>query len=70
MYCHKRFGPLHHLDHVPALMGPDHKTAEWNDFQFEQLPNLFSTHKPVCWSCHVTQTFRREHPELCVDRDR
>jgi hypothetical protein len=70
VYCHKRFGPLHHLDHVPALMGPDRKTAEWDDFQLEQLPELFSTYKPVCWSCHVTQTFRREYPELCVYRNR
>jgi hypothetical protein len=31
---------------------------------------LFSTHKPVCWSCHVTQTFRREFPELVVYRNR
>jgi hypothetical protein len=70
VYCHKRFGPLHHLDHVPALLGPDRKTAEWNQFQPEQLPKLFSTHWPVCWGCHVTQTFRREYPERVVYRGR
>jgi hypothetical protein len=70
VYCHQRFGPLHHLDHTPALMGPDHRTIEWDHFQPEQLPELFSTHKPVCWSCHVTQTFRQEYPELVVDRKR
>lgn len=70
VYCRKRFGALQHLDHVPALLGPDHKTAEWDEFQPEQLPKLFSTHWPVCWSCHVTQTLRREHPELVVYRGR
>lgn len=70
VYCHKRFGPLHHLDHVPALLGPDRKTAEWDEFQPEQLPKLFSTHWPVCWGCHVTQTFRREYPERVVYRGR
>jgi hypothetical protein len=70
VYCRKRFGPLHHLDHVPALMGPDRKTTEWDDFQLEQLSELLSTYKPVCWSCHVTETFRREHPELVTNRGR
>jgi hypothetical protein len=70
VYCHKRFGPLQHLDHAPGLLGPDHKTLEWDHVQPEQLPELFSTHKPVCWSCHVTQTFRREYPELVVYRNR
>jgi hypothetical protein len=68
--CHKPFGRLHHLDHAPALMGPDHKTVEWDHFKPEQLPELFSTYKPVCWSCHVTQTFRDEYPELAVYRKR
>jgi hypothetical protein len=69
-YCHQPFGPLHHLDHVPALMGPDRKTTEWEFFQPQELPEIFSTHKPVCWNCHITETFRQEHPELVVDRQR
>ncbi len=70
VYCHKRFGRLHHLDHAPALLGLDRKTLEWNHVRPEQLPELFSTHKPVCWGCHVTQTFRREYPELVTYRNR
>jgi len=66
--CHKPIGELHHLDHAPALLGPDSKTAEWREFRPEQLPDVFSTHQPVCWNCHVTETFRRLHPELVVDR--
>jgi hypothetical protein len=70
VYCHKRFGSLHRLDHAPALLGPDGKTSEWDHFRPEQLPEVFSTHKPVCWNCHITQTFRHEHPELVVERKR
>ena len=70
VYCHKRFGRLHHLDHAPALLGPDRETVEWDQVHPERLPELFSTHKPVCWSCHVTQTFRREFPERVVYRNR
>ncbi|HXY08837.1 MAG TPA: hypothetical protein VEI52_13435 [Terriglobales bacterium] len=68
--CHKHFGRLKHLDHPPALMDADHRTTEWKDFRSEELPGVFATYQPVCWDCHVTETFRREHPELVVYRDR
>jgi hypothetical protein len=68
VFCRKAIGPLHHLDHVPALLGPDFKTVEWKQVRPEQLPNIFSTHQPVCWNCHVTESFRRLHPELITER--
>jgi len=69
VFCHKKIGLLHHIDHVPALLAPDHTTAEWNQFRPQQLPEIFETHRPVCWNCHVSETFRRTHPELVVDRE-
>jgi hypothetical protein len=69
VFCHKLIGPLHHLDHAPALLGPDSKTVEWNQLRPEQLPEVFATHQPVCWNCHVAETFRRVHPELVVNRE-
>jgi hypothetical protein len=69
VFCHRTFGKLHTLDHAPALLSPDHKTVEWKDLRPEQLPAVFSTHRPVCWNCHVAQTFRRVHPELVTDRE-
>jgi hypothetical protein len=68
VFCHKKFGPLHHLDHAPALLGLDFRTAEWKGIRPEQLPDVFSTHQPVCWNCHITESFRRLHPELVTDR--
>jgi hypothetical protein len=67
-YCRKRFGPLEHLDHAPALMRADRQTIEWNQLRPEQLPEVLSTCWPVCWNCHIVETFRREHPELVVER--
>ncbi|MGA9975854.1 MAG: hypothetical protein WBP98_13690 [Candidatus Sulfotelmatobacter sp.] len=67
--CRKTFGKLHHLDHAPGLLGPDHKTIEWRELRPEQLPEVFVTHRPVCWDCHVTEMFRRLYPELVVDRE-
>jgi hypothetical protein len=68
VYCHKPFLELHWHDHRPALLGPDHKTVQWSDVAAENLPEIFKTHLPVCWSCHIAQTFRREHPEMVIDR--
>jgi hypothetical protein len=68
VYCHKPIGSLRHLDHAPALLGPDSRTAEWREFRPEQLPDVFATYKAVCWNCHVTEMFRRLHPELVTNR--
>jgi hypothetical protein len=68
VYCHKPFGELHWHDHRPALLGRDRKTVEWNEVPAEKLPELFETHLPVCWSCHIAETFRRKYPESVIDR--
>ena len=68
VFCHKPIGPLHHIDHAPALLGPDFRTTEWKNVSPEQLPEIFATHQPVCWNCHITESFRRLHPELVTDR--
>jgi len=68
VFCQKTIGPLHQLDHAPALLGPDFRTTEWKHVRPEQLPEIFSTHQPVCWNCHVTETFRRLRPDLVTDR--
>jgi hypothetical protein len=68
VFCHKPIGPLHHLDHAPALLGPDFKTTEWKDLRPEELPDVFSRYQPVCWNCHVAENFRRVHPQLVTDR--
>src|SRR5579859_598075 len=68
-FCRKPFGPLRHLDHAPALLGPDHKTTEWKEFRPQQLPEIMENYRPVCWNCHIAETFRRTHPELVVNRE-
>jgi hypothetical protein len=68
VFCRKPIGSLHQWDHAPALLGQDFRTAEWKDVRPEELPHIFSTCQPVCWNCHVAETFRRLHPELVTDR--
>ncbi len=68
VYCHKPFGEIHWHDHPPALLNKERKTVQWNEIPAENLQAALGTHRPVCWSSHMAETFRREHPELVVDR--
>jgi hypothetical protein len=67
-YCHKPFGEIHWHDHPPALVDKERKTIQWNDIPLDKLQEVMGTHLPVCWNCHIAESFRREHPELVVDR--
>jgi hypothetical protein len=68
VYCHKPFGELHWHDHPPALLNREHKTIEWKQIPPEELQEALGKHQPVCWNCHMAETFRREFPEKFVDR--
>lgn len=72
VYCRR---PIRHtdwldywLDHKPALLGAGHSTHQWNEVPAEQLPERFEHEMPVCWDCHLAESFRREHPDLVTDR--
>ena len=67
-YCHKPFGEIHWHDHPPALVDYERRTVEWDKIPTDKLQDALGTHWPVCWNCHIAETFRREHPELIVDR--
>jgi hypothetical protein len=67
-YCHKPFGEIHWHDHPPALVDYERRTVEWDKIPTDKLQEALGTHWPVCWNCHIAETFRREHSELVVDR--
>lgn len=58
------------MERKPALMSPERRTVEWHEVPAETLPEVLSTYRPVCWSCHIAESFRREHPELVIERPR
>jgi hypothetical protein len=66
--CGKAFGELNWFDHKPVVMSPDHKLVEWREIRAEHIPQVLSTHEPVCWDCYIAEAFRGEHPDLVVDR--
>lgn len=68
VYCHKPFVEIHWHDHPPALRNSKGKTFQWNEVSAEKLHEILNTHTPVCWNCHIAETFRRQHPEMIVER--
>jgi hypothetical protein len=66
--CGKEFGEIAWLDRKPALLSPDGQTVEWSELTPEKVPDTLATHFSVCWDCHITESFCREHPEMIVDR--
>ncbi|HEX6186356.1 MAG TPA: hypothetical protein VFZ44_20870 [Pyrinomonadaceae bacterium] len=68
--CHKPIGELRWDEHKPALLRLyDRRTFECRELPPETLPFALDAHLPVCWDCHIAESFRREHPELVTDRD-
>lgn len=76
VFCGKAFQQVDSYDHraafwydqKPALISPEGKLVEWLEVPLETLPQVLTTHKPVCWNCLIAMTFRREHPELVTNR--
>lgn len=68
VYCGNRFDEIHLTDHKPGLQSPDGKLVKWSEIPIHGVENVLATYMPVCWSCYVAQSFRREHPELVVYR--
>jgi len=44
------------------------RTFEWHEVRPEKVPESLATHQPVCWNCHIAETFRRQFPQLIVER--
>jgi len=68
-FCRKPFGAINWTDHEPALLTPELHTIEWSEVDPEKVEEILKTHLPVCWNCHIAESFREEHPDLVTDRD-
>ena len=56
--------------HKPALLRAyDRRTFECRELPPDAFPVVLDSYLPVCWDCHIAESFRREHPELVTDRD-
>jgi hypothetical protein len=66
--CGKTIGEIDWIGHKPALMDASQRTFEWHEFDPEEIPEVLATYTPVCWNCHIAETFRRQFPDLVVNR--
>jgi hypothetical protein len=67
-FCKTPFAEIALTDHEPALLAPDGNTVEWTTIPIAGMVDVLANYQPVCWNCHVAQSFRRDHPDLVVYR--
>ncbi len=65
--CRRPIGAIDWYERSPALLAADRKTLAWSDVDASRLDAILATHAPVCFDCHIAETFRRTHPELVLD---
>ena len=69
--CGRPIPPVHLGDQRPGLL--NHETREeiaWDDIPAANLSATLDRHAPICSHCLIVESFRRQHPELVVDRHR
>lgn len=69
-YCKSPIGKIVWHERPPAVLTADGRTIEWKDIAPQDLPRVFRSDQPVCWHCHIVESFRKDHPELVIERKR
>jgi hypothetical protein len=68
VYCGKLIGTARSFGHHAALLTPQGITHEWSEVPASRVADTLNTNQPVCWNCHVAETFRRTYPGMVTDR--
>ncbi|HTM08721.1 MAG TPA: hypothetical protein VL754_10055 [Verrucomicrobiae bacterium] len=68
VFCRKPFEDIKWHDHQPAFIDADRNPRQWSEVSAENIPEILTTAKPVCWSCQIAESFRRRYAEMLVDR--
>jgi hypothetical protein len=68
--CGRHIAPIHWHDHRPAFKAADDRIWEWDEIPAEKLPAFLDRARAVCWSCMIAEGFRRDHPDLFIERPR
>lgn len=68
VYCGERVRDEAWIGHHAALADANGTTGEWSEIPSEQLIDALRAGRPVCWNCHIAETFRRQYPRLVTDR--
>ena len=68
--CRTPLGNVDWYERQAGLRDLGGVTHEWREIPATEIPEVLQTHEPVCWNCHVAEKFRRQHPELLIERPR
>jgi hypothetical protein len=69
--CSRPIPPVHAGELRPGLLNASAQEAiAWDDVLAANLASTLETHVAICSNCLIIGTFRRQHPELVVDRHR
>ena len=69
--CKRVIAPVQRTGPKPGLLNPEtHETHAWDQIPNENLQAALDTHLPLCSACVLAESFRHDHPDLVVDRDR
>ncbi|HUP62859.1 MAG TPA: hypothetical protein VNA69_20865 [Thermoanaerobaculia bacterium] len=69
-FCAKPIGEIVWHERPPAVRFADGTTREWKEIAAEELPAVFASAQPVCFVCHIVESFRHDHPEMVIERKR
>lgn len=67
-FCARPLHDINLIDHKPALLNPEGVTVEWKQIPISAVMDAMATYLPVCWNCHIAQSFKHDHPDLVVER--
>ena len=69
--CSRPIPPVHAGELHPGLLNATtHEAIAWEDIPAANLSTTLESHVTICSSCLTVETFRRQYPELVVDRHR
>lgn len=68
VYCHAPLSEIEWHEHRPCVLAPDGGLLEWHELSPAQIAGGLEGCQPVCWRCHLAESFRRRYPELVIDR--
>jgi hypothetical protein len=69
--CSRPIPPVHAGELHPGLLNATtHEAIAWENIPAANLSTTLESHVTICSSCLTVETFRRQYPELVVDRHR
>jgi hypothetical protein len=67
--CRRSIGPVTGPQKPGLYNVATRQTVTWEEIPAEAVPVILDTHLPVCANCQLADSFRRQFPDLVVDRD-